>query len=413
MSKFLWTQHTNFGPSPRAGSAIAYDANLSRVVLFGGVTMGDHSLPLDLHGDTWEWDGSFWTQVDDIGPFPRSSAAMVYDSTRKVCVLFGGMGAAGIGGVTIKPGDTWQWDGADWTQLSESGPPERTDHAMAFDNDRSRTLLFGGFAGTHFGDTWEFDGENWTQVHDAGPSPRLDHSMAYDDVGRRVILFGGNGDVLNLGDTWAWDGQEWVQIAEFGPAGRSGAAMASAGGSLILHGGARTGTDPQVLADTWEFDGKLWTQRQDIGPGPLQGASMAFDSGRSRMVLFGGNSASSFDDPQTLNGSTWESPITIAASPAPVAVASIIVPANVRAQQPAPITIVLTGPAPEGGAVVNFTGPIFAPNGADLGSVTITAGLTSMQLQVAFAGPPGAIVTITAQIGGTPAITISVPLQFL
>ena len=188
--------------------------------------------------------------------------------------------------------------------------------------------------------------------------------MAYDDVGRRVILFGGNGDVLNLGDTWAWDGQEWVQIAEFGPAGRSGAAMASAGGSLILHGGARNGTDPCRCLPTHG--------NSTANSGPSARTSVLAHcrvprwpstAAGSRMVLFGGNSASSFDDPQTLSGSTWESPITIAASPAPVAVASIIVPANVRAQQPAPITIVLTGPAPEGGAVVRITGPIFAPNG--------------------------------------------------
>jgi hypothetical protein len=121
--------------------------------------------------------------------------------------------------------------------------------------------------------------------------------MAYDNVRAHVVLFGGADVVMPLADTWAWDGQEWVQIAEFGPAGRFAAELASAGGTLILHEGARAGTDPQVFADTWEFDGKLWTQRQDIGPGPLQYASMAFDSGLGRVVLFGGNSAPTSDVP--------------------------------------------------------------------------------------------------------------------
>jgi hypothetical protein len=141
---------------------------------------------------------------------------------------------------------------------------------------------------------------------------------------------------------------------------------------------------------------------------------MAFDSSRSRAVLFGGTSASTFGDLTALSGATWESPITVVAAPAPtaVAVASVTVPANVPGQQPVSITVTLTGPAPQGGAVVSFTGPIFEPNGADLGPVIIAAGLTSTQRDVAFAGPPGAIVTITAQIEGTPAVTQSVQLQF-
>jgi N-acetylneuraminic acid mutarotase len=81
--------------------------------------------------------------------------------------------------------------------------------------------------------------------------------------------------------------------------------MASAGGNLILYGGVPPSTNgsEQTLADTWEFDGKLWTQVQDIGPGPLEGAQMTFDSGRSRIVLFGGLADTG------VSGSTWEAPV--------------------------------------------------------------------------------------------------------
>ncbi|MCK9619126.1 MAG: kelch repeat-containing protein [Methylobacter sp.] len=36
MSKFLWAQKSNFGPSPRAGHAMAFDSKRGRMVLFGG-----------------------------------------------------------------------------------------------------------------------------------------------------------------------------------------------------------------------------------------------------------------------------------------------------------------------------------------------------------------------------------------
>ena len=36
MTKFLWTQQSNFGPSPRSGGAMAFDSDRGRLVLFGG-----------------------------------------------------------------------------------------------------------------------------------------------------------------------------------------------------------------------------------------------------------------------------------------------------------------------------------------------------------------------------------------
>src|SRR5438105_4854819 len=77
---------------------------------------------------------------------------------------------------------------------------------MSYDSARERTVLFGGYLflsgkDLDFGDTWEWDGEDWTQVADIGPFSRQWHSMAYDSKRNRVVLFGGN-RVGFLGDTW-------------------------------------------------------------------------------------------------------------------------------------------------------------------------------------------------------------------
>lgn len=128
MPKFLWTQRSNFGPSPRAFHGTAYDSNRRRVVLFGG----SRNQPGTFFGDTREWDGSYWTQMDDIGPAPRSGHAMSYDSNRRVTLLFGGT-IVGANAAGANANDTWQWDGEEWTQLADSGPSARFSHAMAFD----------------------------------------------------------------------------------------------------------------------------------------------------------------------------------------------------------------------------------------------------------------------------------------
>ena len=399
MPKLLWTKNrSNFGPAPRAAAAMCFDSARNRTVLFGGVVAGGTNINFV---DTWEWDGTFWTQVEITGPSARRESAMVYDSTRKVSVLFGGVDSGFAG-------DTWQCgDGTAWTELSESGPSPRARMAMAFDSTRNRVVLFGGQSGDsfHLNDTWEFDGDDWTQVQDAGPPARCAHSMAFDSVGNRVVLFGGLGtDSTVLSDTWAWDGKNWVQIAEFGPSPRLGAAMAATSGSnLLLFGGVdneNADVPSTVLADTWEFDGKRWTQRQDIGPGPLERAAMAFDSTRSSVVLFGGHPPQKPGDPDTVSGLTWESPVVpvVAAPPVivipppggPLRVVDISVPANPRLFFPVDITFTLSGPSMAGGTLVHVVPATLADTeGVDLTSFRIPEGPTSFTLTAKFiaAGP--------------------------
>jgi len=374
---------------------MSYDSNLGQVVLFGGDSLANGRL-----GDTWVWDGSFWTQMEDIGPVARRDFGMVYDTAGQVTLLFGG--SLAVAGQVL--GDTWQWDGTEWAQLSDSGPAPRSAHAMAFDSNRNRTVLFGGQsnAGTFLADTWEFDGQDWTQQQDTGPSARMWHSMAYDSASARVLLFGGAGaDSQGLGDTWAWDGTSWVQIAEFGPPGRASGAMATTGFSVVLFGGLSP--SQQVFADTWEFDGKHWTQRQDIGPGPRWFPAMAFDSVRNRVVLFGGLPIAAGDEAALtaqLLGDTWEHEVPLA-----VAVASVQAPHVINGGQPFTVTVNLTGPAPQGGATVGLTASVLGES-KPLPDLIVAAGSTTGSQSVILQSLPIDVnLTISAQIPGTPAAT--------
>jgi hypothetical protein len=380
MPKLLWTNRANFGPSARKESTMCYDTERSRTVLFGGNRNPDgRNSPL---GDTWEWDGSFWTQVEDTGPSARSQGCMVYDSAQKASVLFGGEDTAALG-------DTWQWDGIDWTKVSESGPSARSSAAMAFDSARNRSVLFAGQSdNSRLNDTWEFDGQNWTQQQDIGPPARRSHAMAFDNVSKRVVLFGGMGAGDNsLGDTWAWDGGEWVQVAEFGPSPRLDTALSTAGGSNLILFGGTSGSQPnnvaQILGDTWEFDGKRWTQRQDIGPSPLQSAALAFDSGRNRVVLFG-----EFIGVEGLlanSGLTWEtSDLSANASPPVLKLSSISFPPVVHANVQTAATFTLSAPAPAGGAVILVSNSLRKPDASELFSVTVPFGLLTITVPVAF-----------------------------
>jgi hypothetical protein len=118
------------------------------MVLFGGETLGV------IPGDTWEWDGAVWKQVSSFGAQPCLAAAVAFKGDS--VALFGGSNnvdnlPAGVNGLT------WTWDGQHWTPRQDFGPAPRSGHAMCYDSERASVVVFGGGSGSGviLGDTWE------------------------------------------------------------------------------------------------------------------------------------------------------------------------------------------------------------------------------------------------------------------
>jgi hypothetical protein len=229
-----WNLVSTNGPQ-RSDQAAAYDSRRQRVILFGGSVVWHGA-----YNETWAWDGSQWTLVSNTGPSPRMYAAMAYDATRDRMVLFGGQPAWNNPSYA---GDTWEWDGSSWTQAATTGPNGRSASLMVYDPVRQRVVLFGGYTGgasnysdrVYYDDTWEWDGVQWTKVHISGPSPSPRHGgAAFYDVNRgSIILVGGYGGP-NFGygdfhhDTW-----------EYRPTDEPSANCLGAGASLLA-GGVKT-----------------------------------------------------------------------------------------------------------------------------------------------------------------------------
>ena len=121
----VWTTLTADGavgsPPARAQSGIAWDAGRARLVVFGGSDNSGVRL-----GDTWEWDGAAWTNVTPVvgSPSARNFCAMAYDYFNGKVLMFGG----NVGGAAPQVNDTWHWDGTSWTQLS---PRRRQESASS------------------------------------------------------------------------------------------------------------------------------------------------------------------------------------------------------------------------------------------------------------------------------------------
>ncbi|MFH1230483.1 MAG: fibronectin type III domain-containing protein [Planctomycetota bacterium] len=176
---------------------------------------------------------------------------------------------------------------------SNHKPSPRYGHAMAYDSTRSITVLFGGSDWSD--ETWERHKTRWVlTLPDHKPSGRYGHAMTYESVTGKVVLFGGvigsstDKDILS-DETWEWDGIDWtLRTPAHKPPGRRYPAMAYDSGrnKIVLFGGE---TDSSYSDETWEWDGTDWTLRTPIHkPSALWGTAMAYDSNRHKTLLYRG-----------------------------------------------------------------------------------------------------------------------------
>lgn len=275
-----WSQQLAAAPpAGRSNAGLAADLLGGGVVLIGGADAST------MFTDVWRWDGLAWTRLENlVHPPGRHSHASTFDEGRGEMLVFGGVNNAILG-------DLWKWDGALWSEVTGPGPSPRTRAVMTYDAARGESVLFGGELPGATDQTWVWNGVLWAQRFAATPPPaRMLHAMAYDRGRDRTVLFGGAGGTF-LGDTWEWNGSNWLQRTVAGPTPRHGHGMAYDAGNqvTVLYGGTAAGFPfGTILADTWEWNGTAWTQRAPANsPGPRREFAMTYDSARDRVVIFG------------------------------------------------------------------------------------------------------------------------------
>lgn len=191
-----------------------------------------------------------------------------------------------------------------WRRLEPANPPSpRFRPLMAYESDRQRTLLFGGFLEnqSNCNETWEFDGRAWKRIDVPAPPADSGYMMDYDIYRGVAVLYGGRNR-----DTWTFDGVRWNRRrCEHRPPITGFGAMTYDPNSrhIVLFGGEALppGDSPlPVLSDeVWQFDGMDWMKLDVRGPSPRKYHQMVYDSARERFVVFGGFTGK-------LRNETWE-----------------------------------------------------------------------------------------------------------
>ena len=285
-----------FSPPPMEGHNMVFEESQGVCLLYGWFSWSRENPPM------FQYNGSNWTQIDPSGDWPiaRSSFGMAYDPEREIVVVFGGF----QGGFDYL-GDTWEWDGTQWTEMNPSNKPtDRLGSRMIYFLDLSRIVLFGGYdeSLTRRNDTWAWDGTEWTEIDcSVSPEPRNSFGCVYDSHRNVMVIFGGNGEGrVRRDDTWEFDGESWHEVnTEHRPGVRDQLWMAydqKRQKTVLFSGSAPS----DFWEDTWEYDGTDWNEIE-VHPQPVGRANtaMCYDSFRERIVLFGGYAWGELND-------TWE-----------------------------------------------------------------------------------------------------------
>jgi len=353
-------------PDVQANGDAVYDADRQKSVVFGGNDWAARDC--DGSGEEicptlWEWDGTVWVEAYradttcSAGPCGRELHAMTTTGGGEV-LLFGGQDRSIVGCSGLCT-DTWLWDGASWRLHNVGGPPPgRNEAAMVTAVDpgtgEAVVYLFGGRdvrdsgteicsggtidpdgAGTDeeklctFDDLWAWtESGGWVQLTPSGSTPqaRFEHRMAFDPIHNQLVLYGGcwaGGGEYNcrdvghadghaaLAETWVWDPVPWADLTSdlnvnrwtlkspaTSPPPRAGFGLAYDSGRarLLLFGGSEY--DGGGGNDVWEWDGTTWAQHVQRGvlPPVRRGVRTTYDAARRQLLLLGGGAA----------GEVWE-----------------------------------------------------------------------------------------------------------
>ncbi len=145
-----WTEmHPEASPRPQYGVGMAYDSLNERILLLEGhwVTRDESGRVRDGYEGglyTYDFAADTWTRIECSTPPGRYWYSTAYDPDLGRMIVFGGI--RWIGGYGNMYDETWVYDSETnmWSKSSSKGPEKRYISAMAYDQGNGVTVLFGG-----------------------------------------------------------------------------------------------------------------------------------------------------------------------------------------------------------------------------------------------------------------------------
>jgi len=246
-----------------------------------------------------------WERIEaaNEGPSARSNHAMIFDPEGTRILVFGGRERRDF------LNDVWAFslENRIWTNITPSGngPAPRRTPATIYDPQAQQLVTYSGQGAGFFNDIWglDLDTLDWTEFQDAPrPAPRYGTVLAHDAARQNALTFAGfTSERGRFNDTWRFslETNEWKELNLDGP--RPGLRCLHMGtfdsdrDQFMIYGGQRNGP----LADLWAFDPSTETWREivtDTHPPARMFATMVYADQFQEVLVHGGSGAGVFGD---------------------------------------------------------------------------------------------------------------------
>mgnify|MGYP003127973606 FL=1 len=221
--------------------------NPSNALVFGGTLYSPNAT-----GATEEWNGSAWSEKNDLNTGYRGRGALgVYNAA----VACGG----GSGSPPNVIANTETWNGTSWTEVNDLNTAKNGTINMG--TATAGIVAAGETSPGVSVESW--DGTNWTEVAEVNTGVFQSNGCGTQTSGIKV---GGQTPPNPLtANTELWNGTSWTEVNNLNTAKRGAGMGGETSDSAIYFGGASTAS--QAIANTEFWNGTSWTEVADLGTG--------------------------------------------------------------------------------------------------------------------------------------------------
>ena len=245
--------------------------------------------------DTEEWTGAgapigAWSTQTSVNT-GRSNVEGA-GSSAEAALIFGGQ-IPGTGVVD----NTESWDGSTWTEVNDLNTAR---NGFAGNGTSTSALGYGADDPARSAITESWNGTNWTEVGDLNTAKRALQGVGADNTS--ALAFGGEtAPTENLTETELWNGSSWTEVNNLntgrGEMGGTGIATAA----LAIGGRVFPPTTGQTKTEQW--NGSSWTEMNDINTGRYGAVGSQFNYSDS--FLAGCATPSVVANTELWNGASW------------------------------------------------------------------------------------------------------------
>jgi hypothetical protein len=235
------------------------------------------------------WNGSAWTEVNDLTRGPTSPQASVYMMSSGASTS--GLVYGGDEGASNKSALTESWDGTNWTEVGDLNTSR--SYGAGSGTTNTAALCLSGFNWTPSLSASplveQYNGSAWTEIADVNTARARQAASNYGGVST-TLMFGGSPDNSTVvGNTESWDGSSWTEVNDLGTA-RWGVGGSGISTNALAFGGAGPPSSRLSATEEWTFP-------------PVTAATL----NEGDLFLSGGTTLKGFGKAAGIPAATWSS----------------------------------------------------------------------------------------------------------